>query len=331
MSTKSLHLFGLGNALVDVQLQVDDDAFSGLNLRKGGMALVSPREQQALLDRFLHKDPFLCSGGSAANTVIAFAQFGGRAAYGTRLGRDRHGMFYASEFEQLGIELHAELIDNEATGTCIVLITPDAERTLNTSLAVNTTFSKEHVAEEAVSRSEWLYVEGYKFSEQSGAEAIEHAIHYAKKHGTKIAVTFSDAFIVQYFGEGLRSAVAKADLIFCNEAEALAFTGADTTQEAFRALKEVAPNVAMTVGEKGSKVHFGNGSWDIPAVPVVPVDTTGAGDIYAAGFLYGITHGHTPEQAGRLGSAAAAKVISQLGARLHDREFSALRHQALGV
>lgn len=330
MTTKSLHLFGLGNALVDVQLQVDHDTFSGLNLRKGGMALVSPREQQALLDKFLHVEPFLCSGGSAANTVIAFAQFGGKAAYGTRLGQDRHGEFYASEFEKLGIELHAEHMENEATGTCLVLITPDAERTLNTSLAANTTFSKEHIAEEAVAKSEWLYIEGYKFSEQSGAEAIERAIYYAKQHGTKVAVTFSDAFIVEYFGEGLRSAVAKADLIFCNEAEALAFTGASTASDAFRSLQESAPNVAMTVGERGSHVHFGYNTWDIPAVPVVPVDTTGAGDIYAAGFLYGITHGHTPEQAGHLGSAAAAKVIAQLGARLHDSEFALLRHQALG-
>lgn len=327
---KNLHLFGLGNALVDVQLQIDDEAFSGLNLRKGGMALVDAAQQKEILDRFLHLEAFRCSGGSAANTIIAFAQFGGRAAYGTRLGRDEHGMFYASEFKDLGIELHAELTENEHTGTCLVLITPDAERTLNTALAVNTGFTREHVSEDAIRRAEWIYIEGYKFSEESGADAIEHALYYAKKYGTKVAVTFSDAFIVQYFSEGLRKAVAGADLIFCNEVEAQAFTGTGDMDEAFRALREAAPNVAMTLGEKGSKVHVGGFSWDVPAVPVTPVDTTGAGDIYAAGFLYGVTHGYTPEQAGRLGAIAAARVISQLGARLHAREFEALRHQATG-
>lgn len=327
---KNLHLFGLGNALVDVQLQVDEDAFSHLNLRKGGMALVDAAQQKEILDRFLHLEAFKCSGGSAANTVIAFAQFGGKAAYGTRLGKDDNGSFYASEFQNLGIELHADLMENEHTGTCLVLITPDAERTLNTSLAVNTSFTKEHVSEDAIRRAEWMYIEGYKFSEESGAEAIDHAMYYAKKYDTKIAVTFSDAFIVQYFSEGLRKAVASADLIFCNEVEAQAFTGTGNSEEAFRALREAAPNVALTLGEKGSKVHVQGRSWDIPSVPVTPVDTTGAGDIYAAGFLYGITHNHTPEQAGILGATAAAKVISQLGARLHDREFAALRHQALG-
>lgn len=328
---KNIHLFGLGNALVDIQLQVDDHSFSQLNLRKGGMALVDALEQRALLDKFLHLESFKCSGGSAANTVIAFAQFGGKAAYGTRLGKDDHGLFYVSEFQNLGIELHAELTDSEHTGTCLVFITPDTERTMNTSLAANTAFNKEHLSEDAISRAEWVYIEGYKFSEQTGAEAIEHALYYAKKHGTKVAVTFSDAFIVEFFGEGLRKAVSQADLVFCNEVEAQAFTGTSNVEQAFRALRESAPNVALTLGSEGSKVYMGGKAMDISAVPVTPIDSTGAGDIYAAGFLYGITHGYTPEQAGRLGSAAAAKVISQLGARLHANEFSALRHQALGI
>lgn len=328
---KNIHLFGLGNALVDIQIQVDDHSLSQLSLRKGGMALVDALEQSALIDKFLHLDSFKCSGGSAANTIIAFAQFGGRAGYGTRLGKDDNGLFYASEFQSLGIELHAELTDNEHTGTCLVLITPDAERTMNTSLAANTSFTKEHLSEEAISRAEWVYIEGYKFSEPTGTDAIERALYYAKKHGTKTAITFSDSFIVEYFGEGLRKAVAQADLIFCNEVEAQAFTGTGNVDQAFRALREAAPNVALTLGGQGSKVYMGGKLVDIPAVPVTPIDTTGAGDIYAAGFLYGITHNFTPEQAGRLGSVAAAKVISQLGARLHSDEFTALRQQALGI
>ncbi len=317
---KDIQLLGIGNALVDVQVQIGHDDLERLGLRKGGMDLVDAEAQRRILDQFAHLPSFRCSGGSAANTIIAFSQFGGRAGYGSLLGDDHHGEFYASEFESLGIHLFAERHTDEATGTCLVLITPDAERTMNTSLAANTKFTREHITEEAIKRAEWLYIEGYKFSEQDGAEAVEHAIYYARRHDTKIAVTFSDLFIVEHFNKELRQSVEAADLLFCNETEGRAFTGSETNDEAFRGLKELAPSVAFTMGDQGSLVQFKGKDVRIPAYDSSPTDTTGAGDMYAAGFLYGILHDYSAESAGHLASHAAAKVVSQLGARLKTEE-----------
>ena len=329
MATKDLHLFAMGNALVDIQLQISEADFHQLDLRKGGMALVEAQVQKALMDRFEHISAHKCSGGSAANTIIAFSQFGGNAGYGTILGDDHHGTLFSDEFSNLGIELFAPRNVGH-TGTCLVLVTPDAERTLNTALAVNTNFSKDHLSEEAIKRAEWLYIEGYKFSEESGSEAIDHAVTYAKHHGTKIAVTFSDSFIVEYFGEGLRKVVDQADLIFCNDVEGKAFTGADTPEDAFAALHDRVPNVALTMGDKGSQVKFGNKVHQVEAFATQPIDTTGAGDMYAAGFLYGITHGYSGAEAGALGSYAASKVVAQLGARLINQDLQELRRHILG-
>lgn len=326
-----LHLFGIGNALVDVQYRVDEDLFSSIGLQRGGMQLVDAAEQNKVLERVQHLDAHIISGGSAANTVIAFAQFGGKAAYGTVLGADSWGDFYSQEFSRLGIELHAERSAEHPTGTCLILITPDAERTLNTSLAVNATFARHHIIEDAIRRADWLYIEGYKFSETNGAEAIEEAAYYAKKYDKKIAVTFSDAFIVNIFGSELRKTVEKADLVFCNEVEAKAFAGTDIAADAFKALKQAAPHVAMTLGDKGSMVYFDGAEYSVPSYAATPIDSTGAGDMYAAGFLYGITHGYSADKAGKIGSYAAARVVSQMGPRMSDSAIEEMRSALAGL
>lgn len=314
--TKDIQLSGLGNALVDVQFQVTFEELEALKIPKSTMQLADIERQREVLDSFSHYKPHLCSGGSAANTVIAFAQFGGKAGYSTRIGADNYGRFYSQEFEELGVELHATPTAEQHTGTCIVLITPDADRTLHTSLGVNMLFNPEDVDENAIARSEWLYLEGYKFTEESGTAAIETAIEYAKKHGTKIAVSFSDAFIVNVFRSQLDRALKSADLIFCNELEATSYTGDADGEAAFKTLLKSFENVAVTRAANGSLIHWDGATHQIPAYPANPIDTTGAGDMYAAGFLYGITHGHAPDRAGRLGSYASAKIVSQFGARL---------------
>jgi sugar/nucleoside kinase (ribokinase family) len=316
--SKRLHLVGIGSAIVDIQLQITHEEFTQLGLQKGTMNLVTAAQQRTLLERFDHTTAYKCSGGSAANTVIAFAQFGGKAALNTMLGSDSLGSFYASEFRELGIELYAPVVDYEHTGTSLILITPDSERTMNTALAVNSLYSPEHVSEDAIRHAEWLYIEAYKLTDDNCAEAIDLALHQARKYNTKVALTFSDSFIVNVFGERLRGVVKHADLIFCNESEGRAFTGEERIDHIFEKLKDAAPNVAFTMGGRGSHIHFHGQDYRIHAANATPIDATGAGDMYAAGVLYGLTHGHTPEQAGNLGSQAAAKVISQLGARLSN-------------
>ncbi|MBI3259069.1 MAG: adenosine kinase [Ignavibacteriae bacterium] len=316
--TKDIHLCGLGNALVDIEFQLSDSEFDSLNLQRGTMTLVDSLDQNILIKQMEHHTPHRSSGGSAANTIIAFGQFGGKAGYKAVLGDDDMGRFYASEFTDLGIHLDAELVPDTHTGKCLVLITPDAERTMLTALGVNGNFGVEHIVESTIARSEWLYVEGYKFTESSGRAAIMESIMLAKKYGTKIAVSFSDTFIVNFFREGLEEALTYADLIFCNLTEGAAYTGLEDSDEVFGVLTKQFANVCLTMGKSGSRVHWNGTAFEIPSYPTTPIDTTGAGDMYAAGFLYGITHGYSPDVAGRLGSLAASKIVSQFGARLKE-------------
>lgn len=315
---KNLHLVALGNALVDIEFHIDEHELASTSLPKGGMTLAQAHEQETLLRHLDIERGRMSSGGSAANTVIAFRQFGGRAAYATLLGHDELGSFFAKEFDDLGLGLFAERSSSHPTGTCIVLVTPDGERTMQTSLGVNTNFSRSHIDPASIRNSEWLYVEGYKFTEESGAEAIDEAIFHAKKADVKVAVTFSDTFIVNVFRDSLQRAVRQADLVFCNEYEAQAFAETDDAQDAFRALHSSIPNVAMTLGAAGSRVRVAGNDFEIPAYPTTVLNTNGAGDMYAGAFLYGITHGHGAETAGRLASYASSLVVAQHGARLNS-------------
>lgn len=314
---KNLQLCGLGSGLVDVQFQVSEEELKEFGVQKGGMTLVTANEQEQYFRKLKGHTPHRSSGGSAANSIIAFAGLGGKASFKTVLGNDEWGSFYAQEFKDLSIELNAEIVPNQMTGTCLILITPDAERTQLTCLGINSSFNADHIREETIARSEWLYVEGYKLSEQSGVEAISEAIGYAKKHNTKIAVTFSDNFIVNVFRNELAEAVKSADLIFCNETEGCSYTDTDNPHEAFMRLCEIVPNVAYTRGATGSLVQYNGETYAIAPYDTVPLDTTGAGDMYAAGFLYGISHNYSPEYSGHLASYAASKIVSQFGARLH--------------
>ncbi len=327
--SKNLQLFGIGAAIVDIQLQITEPEFTQLALTKGTMNLVDEHRQTELLRLFSHYEPRWCSGGSAANTIIGFAQMGGRAGFGSMLGKDNLGEFYANEFKELGIELHAPVLHDHATGTSLIVITPDAERTLNTALASNALYDKPHVPEEAIKRADWIYFEGYKFTEETGTAAIEEAIFYAKKHDTRVSVSFSDTFVVNVFGSQLRKAILNSDLIFCNLSEAQAFAGVDDPDEVFKFLRKEAKHVAMTLGADGSRILWEGHTYTIPPAKATPIDTTGAGDMYAAGVLYGLLHGRTPEEAGRLGAETASRVISQMGARLAQREIDAMKSAVL--
>src|SRR5262249_11082788 len=226
---KEFKLCGLGNALVDIFLEVTDSEFASLGFKRGSMQVVDLNEQKALLDRYQKHEPKLVSGGSVANSVIAFSQLGGSAAFIGCVGDDRYGLFYSSEFEELGIDIGNPIIVNESTGTSLCIITPDAERTMRTCLAVSSHLSARHVKERRVKDSEWLFIEGYVFANpETGQTAIRESIRLAKRHGTKIAITCSDAFVPQVFGNVLHEALKEADLFFCNEGEACAGTGATT-------------------------------------------------------------------------------------------------------
>ena len=274
--------------------------------------------RRVLLDRYQKHEPKLVSGGSVANSIIAFSQLGGQAAFIGCVGDDRYGLFYANEFEELGIDIGNPIIVNEGTGTCLCIITPDAERTMRTCLAVSSHLAARHVDANRVKKSEWLFIEGYVFANpDTGQTAIREAIRIAKENGTKVAITCSDAFVVNVFGDALRDALKHTDLFFCNETEACAVTGATTAEEAFNKLTASIPSVVVTNGPHGAYVWHAGVKAHVDAFKSEPKDLTGAGDMFAGSFLYGITHGVSPEKAARAAAFLSHKVITQVGARLH--------------
>ena len=315
---KEFQICGLGNAIVDIFLEVSEAEFAQLGFERGGMRLVEQADQKALLERYQKHEPKLVSGGSVANSIIAFSQLGGQAAFIGCVGDDRYGLFYSKEFEELGIDIGNPIIVNEGTGTCLCIITPDAERTMRTCLAVSSHLAARHVDADRVKKSDWLFIEGYVFANpDTGQTAIREAIKIAKESGTKVAITCSDAFVVNVFGDALREALKQTDLFFCNETEACAVTGASTAEDAFNKLNASIPSVVVTNGPHGAYVRHDGVKAHVPAFPSQPKDLTGAGDMFAGAFLYGITHGVSPEKAARGAGFLSHKVISQIGARLH--------------
>ena len=321
---REFQLCGLGNAIVDIFVEVSDEEFAELGFDRATMRLVELDEQKKLLDRFHGREPKLVSGGSVANSVIAFSQLGGEAAFIGCVGDDRYGLFYASEFEELNIDIGNPVIVGASTGTCMALITPDAERTMRTCLAVSSHLAGRHVEEDRIKDSEWLFIEGYVFANPlTGQEAIRQALRLAKLHGAKVAITCSEAFVVEAFNGVFTEALQQADLLFANESEACALAKANTAEEAFRKLKGTVPSLVVTAGPKGAFVRHAGVETHVPAFPCTPKDLTGAGDMFAGSFLYGITHQVRPDKAARAACFLAMKVISQIGARMHHgtRQF----------
>lgn len=318
MINKDIKLCGLGNAIVDFQFEVSDDEINELSLEKGTMTLVVDEAQENILNRMGNRTQYKSSGGSAANTVIAFSSFGGKAAYKSMIGEDSDGSFYSSEFNDLGIILDAKVDKNDHTGRCLVLISPDSERTMLTSLGATQNYNKDFISDTIIKRSEWLYIEGYKLTEDTGYEAALHACNVAKKYNTKVALTISDKFIIDLFRDRLEKIAEYADLIFCNEVEGTLFTQAVDSEDALDKLSKSYKNIAFTKGANGSHIVWNSKFYEIPAYEATPVDSTGAGDMYAGGFFYGLIYGESIERAGNLGSLAASRVVSQHGARLKE-------------
>jgi len=312
----TINVYGVGNAIMDLQVQCDDAFLTAQGIEKGIMTLTSEDEQQRVLAALNDLKINYCSGGSAANTIVGIADMGGKVAYVGKTGSDNFGLQYASELQDLGIHFGAKA-SNETTGTCVVLITPDAQRTMLTNLGVSATLSPADIDEAALKKAEYVYVEGYLFAGDSTKAAALHAIALAKKNNVKVALTISDPFLIDICrDEFVRLMENDVDLLFCNEDEAKALTGEADPIDAAHAIHKHCANVALTLGKNGSIIMHEGKAIAIESIEVAAIDSTGAGDMYAAGVLYGITNGLSWKQAGHLGSHAAGKIVAQLGARL---------------
>ena len=311
-----LDVYGIGNAIVDLQAKIGENVITKLGLEKGSMKLVDTDLQSKLLHSLSGTKIYQSSGGAAANSMIAIAQLGGLVAYGCIVGEDERGDFYLEEMRELGITIQNKPVPGLPTGTSLVLVTPDGERTMNTHLGATAGFSKEHVNLDQLSNASWLFIEGYLFASENGQQAISTAIDAAKKSGAKIVVTLGDTFVPEVFTEPVNKAVSAADLLIANSKEIQALTKLADEEKAFQAVKKMCPNSVMTLSEKGAWVHWNGEEVRVPAVPTTVVDATGAGDMFAGSFLYAITKNKSPMEAAKLGCLMASKVVGQLGARL---------------
>ncbi|MEM6469745.1 MAG: adenosine kinase [Planctomycetota bacterium] len=315
-------VFGVGNALVDVQARVDDDFLTNLSIEKGIMTLVDDDQQSDVLTRLDGKPLNRCAGGSAANTIAAIADLGGSAGYIGKIGPDAIGEFFLKDMRDLGISIEVTP-SGQPTGTCAVLITEDAQRTMLTNLAASASLTPDDIDEQKIKDSKYVYVEGYLLTGETTKAAAYRAFDLAKEHGVKIAFTASDPFLVNLIRDEIWDLITgPVDLFFCNEEEAKSLTGESDPLRCAVKIHDHCENVALTLGGRGSIVMHGGTEYPIEGVEVDAIDTTGAGDMYAGAMLYGITNGMDWRTAGHLASHAAARIVSQLGARL-ERKFTA--------
>ncbi|KAA5540443.1 adenosine kinase [Roseiconus nitratireducens] len=317
----SYDVFGVGNALVDIQTQVEDRVLEQLAVEKGIMTLVDIEQQSQVLSHLDGRPVNRCAGGSAANTIVALADFGGTAGFIGKVGDDPIGNFFLKDMRELGVAIQV----NPATlptGTCAVLITEDAQRTMLTTLAASTTLGPDDIEESMIADSKYVYIEGYLLTGDTSKAAAYKAMDLAKKHGVKIAFSASDPFLVNMIRDEIWDLITgPVDLFFCNEEEAKSLTEESDPLRCAVKIHDHCENVALTLGGKGSIVMHGGEEFPIEGVQVKAIDTTGAGDMYAGALLYGVTNGMDWRTAGHLASHAAARIVSQLGARL-ERKFT---------
>ncbi len=331
---KKYMAYGIGAALVDTEIKVQDSELDTMGVEKGLMTLVDAERQAELLD---HLQGHLvtarhASGGSAGNSMIATALFGAPTFMSCKVADDEDGNIYLADLEAAGVT-HNLTGGREpgVTGKCLVLISPDAERSMNTNLAISESLSVEQLVPAAIADSEYLYIEGYLVTSPTGRAAAVRAREIAEREGVKTSISFSDPGMVQFFREGLQEMLGqRVDLVFCNEAEALGWGECEELDDAIEALKQVARQFVITRGSKGALTYDGESLAEIPPHQVHAVDSNGAGDMFAGAFLYALSRGEDFPTAGRFASLAAGNVVSQYGPRLPAAGYAALRREFFG-
>ncbi len=331
---KKYKVYGIGAALVDTEIKVDDSDLAVMNVEKGLMTLVDEDRLRELLG---HLEGHLItavhsSGGSGGNSIIASALFGAPAFMSCKVANDLDGDIYIADLESAGVDHNMTgPRENGITGKCLVLITPDAERSMNSYLAINDTLSVDQVDGTAIEDSEWVYIEGYRVTSDTSRQAAVRTREVAQAAGVKTALSFSDPGMVEFFRAGMQEMIGeKIDLIFCNEAEAKGWSDTQDLDIAIEGLKKSANSFALTLGDKGAIVFDGTTTTNIAVHPVHALDSNGAGDMFAGAFMYAITRGEDFATAGRFASLAAGKIVSKFGPRLAANEYAELRTEFFG-
>jgi sugar/nucleoside kinase (ribokinase family) len=311
------HVVGIGNAIVDIIGRCDDAFLARHGCAKGSMQLV---DAAAISKLYADMGPGVeISGGSVANTIVGVASLGGKAGFIGKTAADQFGQVFAHDIRAAGVTFStpAAPAGSEPTGRSLILVTPDGQRTMNTFLGVSPEVGADEVDADLIASARVVYLEGYLFDRPQAKAAFRQAAGIATKAGRQVALSLSDAFCVdRHRAEFLELIRSSVDILFANEAEVTSLYETSSFDEAARRVQADTKLAALTRSEKGSVILGRGSSISVPAEPIAEVvDTTGAGDLYAAGFLYGIATGRDLETAGRLGSLAAAEIISHIGAR----------------
>ena len=310
-------VYGVCNPLVDLLSHVPDSFLKKLGIQKNIMHLVTFEQQQKLLFALAEEQISveIAAGGSGANSMIGISQLGGTSAFSGKIGRDEHGKLYRKKLEALGVS--DCLAEGEGvTGSSLILVSEDGARTMNTFLGMSQKLMNPDIDPEIIQSSKYLYLTGYLWDTESQKKAVLNALDEAKKREIKVALSLSDPFCVTRHKEDFINLLkGYASMVFCNQEEAFTLLDTEITQQAVETLSDWTETAALTIGAYGALISHQGETCYIDPSPVRVEDTTGAGDAFAAGFLYGMTHDLSPLDSGRIGATLAAAVIGQTGPR----------------
>ncbi len=317
MSKPSTQVIAIGNAIVDVMAPCEDALIERLGLVRGGMTLIDTARARELYDAMGPAREI--SGGSAANTLAGLAALGSKCAFIGQVADDQLGEVFAHDIRAGGIAFATPArAGDPPTARCLIFVTPDGQRTMNTYLGASQFLPPAVLDAAAIADAEILYLEGYLWDPEEPRAAMRRAIAAAKDHGRKVAFTLSDAFVIERHGADFRAMIetGEIDILFANHIELAALTGHHDFHAGIDALKDKVPLLVVTRSEHGAVAATGGALYEVPAEPVAHVvDTTGAGDLFAAGFLHGHVEGRPVHECLRIGAICAAEIISHYGAR----------------
>jgi sugar/nucleoside kinase (ribokinase family) len=325
-------IYAIGNALVDSEYEVSDALLQKMGVDKRHMTLIDTPRRAELLHHVKAITPRQTGGGSAGNTVVALAQLGGKAFYSCKVAHDDLGDFYVKDLQAQGVDTnlnHTRAQDGQ-TGSCMVLVTPDAERSMCTFLGVSAELNDQALHPHDIAKSKIYYMEGYLAASPTGLSAALQGRKIAKDAGVALALTLSDVSMIQFCKAGLDAMLGEGvDYLFCNQEEAQVWCGSEDLNVVKNKLQNLAKIVCLTRGPDGSEIITAEQTWHVPADKVKAIDTNGAGDMFAGAFLYAISRGYSPDKAANLGNHAAAAVVSQHGNRLTLGQLSTIKAYAL--
>ncbi len=330
MTDTRYDVIAIGNAIVDVMAACDDATIERLSLNKGGMTLVDADGARTLYDAMGPAREI--SGGSAANTLAGLAALGAKCAFIGQVADDQFGGVFAHDIRAGGIAFDTPARDSEPpTAQCLIFVTPDAQRTMNTFLGASQYLPAEAVDEAAIAAAKVLYLEGYLWDPEEPRAAMRRAIDAARAAGREVAFTLSEVFVIDRHGDDFRALIAEGliDVLFANHTELAALTGESDFEAGIAALQDKVPTLVVTRSADGAVAVRGGERAEVPAEPTTVIDTTGAGDLFASGFLHGHVNGEPLETCLKRGAICAAEIISHYGAR-PEADLKALMAEKLG-